>query len=357
MTDPARLRGALLRWYRKGKRDLPWRRTADPYAVLVSEVMLQQTTVATAIPRWERFLTRFPTVEALAAASERDVEAEWSGLGYYARARNLVRAAREVVRRGSFPRSAGELRALPGVGPYTAAAVASIAFGEEVASIDGNVVRVLSRLLASRVDPRRGARSPRLVSLASRLVAGGAAGERNQALMELGATVCLPHRPACWRCPVRLACRAAALGRPESFPAPAPRRQPRRLRLACGVARRGGKLVLVPDRILVRGHLSLPAVEVAVGADPAADLAHGWRSLAGRSADGVRRLGSVRHAVLERRYEVQLFEVSEAPRASRRVAGLRLVDATALDRVPHGGLLAKALALARGAGSPRRARG
>ena len=144
----------LSRWYRAHRRDLPWRRTRDPYAIWISEVMLQQTTVEVVAKRWERFLARFPTVESLARAPERAVLAEWSGLGYYARARNLHRAARAIAARGAFPRTLESLRELPGVGAYTSAAVASIAFGVPAAVVDGNVVRVLCRLLGLRLDPK-----------------------------------------------------------------------------------------------------------------------------------------------------------------------------------------------------------
>ena len=203
---------ALIRWYRRNRRDLPWRRTNDPYAIWISEVMLQQTTVPTIAPRWQRFLHRFPTVGALAQAPEREVLAEWAGLGYYARARNLCRAAKRIVSAGAFPRTAVEWRALPGVGPYTAAAIASICFGEPAAVVDGNVARVLSRLEALRLDPRSPAGSRRLRSAAQALLDHGAPGEFNQALMELGATVCTPRAPRCPDCPLGASCRARTAG-------------------------------------------------------------------------------------------------------------------------------------------------
>jgi A/G-specific adenine glycosylase len=211
---------ALLAWYRANRRDLPWRATRDPYAIWVSEVMLQQTTVATVRERWVRFLRRFPTVEALAAAPEDAVTEEWRGLGYYARARNLRRAAQAVAREhgGAMPRAFGALRALPGLGDYTAAAVASIAFGEPVAVFDANVRRVMARLLAFDGEADAPAAARRLREETQRLLPREDAGDFNQALMELGATLCSPRAPRCGECPVRAHCRAAAQGRAESYP-------------------------------------------------------------------------------------------------------------------------------------------
>lgn len=191
LSTPAR----LLAWYDRIRRDLPWRRTRDPWAIWVSEVMLQQTRVETAIPYFERFLIRFPDPAALAAAPIEEVLAQWSGLGYYRRARQLHGAAREVVERGGLPRSSAELERLPGIGPYTAAAIASIAFGEPVPVLDGNVVRVAARLSAEPEDPSRAAARGRLLAVAATLLEISRPGDSNQALMELGATVCLPKSP------------------------------------------------------------------------------------------------------------------------------------------------------------------
>lgn len=217
----------LLAHYDAHRRDLPWRRAAgDPYAVWLSEVMLQQTTVATVRPRFERFLARWPTVEALAAAPDEDILGEWAGLGYYARARNLIACARKVAALGGFPSREADLRKLPGLGAYTAAAIAAIAFGEPAVPIDTNVERVVARLFG--VDSRK--------------AAGEAArgwfpptrqGDFAQALMDLGATICRPKAPACPSCPLRNHCRAALLGTPELFPAPKPKKErPHRFGLA-----------------------------------------------------------------------------------------------------------------------------
>jgi A/G-specific adenine glycosylase len=203
---------ALLRWYDGGHRDLPWRRTRDPYALLVSEVMLQQTQAARVVPFYERFLARFPTAGALAAAPAADVLAHWSGLGYNRRALALQRAAAHVAEHG-WPEGAEGLRALPGVGPYTAAAVASFAYGEPVAAVDTNVRRVLERHDAVRRPPAD------LAARAAELLPRPRAAAFNQAMMELGATVCTPRRPGCGACPVRRSCAGG-----EASPPPRPAR-------------------------------------------------------------------------------------------------------------------------------------
>src|SRR3984885_2087066 len=195
--DASWIRRKLLEWYRKHKRDLPWRRTQDPYRIWISEVMLQQTRVAAVIPYYERFLTLFPNASALASAAEQNLLAAWAGLGYYSRARNLQKAARAIVELPRFPKDYAALRQLPGVGDYTAAAVASIAFGAPHAVLEGNVLRVLSRLVAERGDIKSQVVRRSLGALAETLLDRRRPGEFNQALMELGATVCLPKQPLC----------------------------------------------------------------------------------------------------------------------------------------------------------------
>ncbi len=197
-------RAALLRWYGEHKRDLPWRRTRDPYAIWVSEVMLQQTRVQAVLEHYARWMERFPTVEALARAEEPEVLALWSGLGYYRRARMLHRAARAVVEEhgGELPRTSETLRTLPGVGAYTAAAVASIAFGEPIAVVDGNVERVMARVLGLRTPV-----PAKVQKGAARLLAPDRPADSNQAVMELGATVCLPRAPLCLHCPIQPWCK------------------------------------------------------------------------------------------------------------------------------------------------------
>jgi A/G-specific adenine glycosylase len=206
----AHLRSQLLQWYELNQRDLPWRRTPDPYAIWVSEIMLQQTRVAVVVERYNAFLLRFPTLVSLAEAPEQEVLALWSGLGYYRRARMLHKAAQFVARelQGSLPANAKDLRLLPGIGPYTAAAIASIAHQEPVAVVDGNVERVLCRLSGWEAGSRTGASKLRgkIEKLASALVDPLRPGDFNQAMMELGATVCTPRTPLCLQCPINVDC-------------------------------------------------------------------------------------------------------------------------------------------------------
>jgi A/G-specific adenine glycosylase len=205
-------RRSLLVWYGRHRRPLPWRRTRDPYAILVSEIMLQQTQVARVTEYWTRFLDRYPTAEDLASAKASAVRESWDGLGYYARARNLQAACRQVVcdHGGELPRELERLRRLPGIGPYTAAAVASIAFGADVGAVDTNVARVLGRVFRVRGATKSSRRLRRVWRLAQALVPTGRAGDWNQALMDLGATVCTARAPRCEACPVASVCRSRA---------------------------------------------------------------------------------------------------------------------------------------------------
>ncbi len=322
--------------------------------------MLQQTAVATVRTRYHRFLERFPSVEALAAAPGRDVLAEWSGLGYYARAKNLHRAARNLVRAGGFPRTVEGLRALPGVGAYTAAAVASIAFGVPEPVVDGNVVRVLCRLHGLHLDPKASATLARVRALARPLVSSRAPGDRNQALMELGALVCTPRAPRCGGCPLRKRCRGRASGSPESYPRRPKRKAVTRIRLVAGVARRRGRLLLVEDDEIVRGHLSVPLFRVPARHRPAEVLRKGWKDVTGRAVEALEQLGELRHSVLDRRYVVDVFTVEEKTtltshhhfhdarhRTSRGRSRRRtlLLRESEIARHEHGGLLLKILGL------------
>jgi len=227
----------LLSWFAQFQRDLPWRRSKDPYRIWVSEIMLQQTRVAAAIPYYERFLERFPDIRTLAEAPEEDVLRLWSGLGYYSRAKNLQKAARQIValHGGEFPREAEAVRALPGIGRYTGAAILSIAFGAKHAVLDGNVARVLARLYAIRGDLREARRWQSLQNSADELLAAQLSGEWNQAMMELGATICTPKAPQCLLCPVTDFCEARKLGKPEAFPEARKKREPVEVLLAAAV--------------------------------------------------------------------------------------------------------------------------
>jgi len=214
----AAIRRALLAWYSRSKRDLPWRRTQDPYAIWISEIMLQQTRVAAVLPYYERFLERFPTVHHLARAREEDVLHAWSGLGYYSRARNLRKAAALIAVAGEFPKGYDGIRALPGIGDYTAAAVASIAFKLPHAAIDGNALRVLSRVTADPGDIGSLDTRKRLAAIANQWLDRRQPGDFNQAVMELGATICLPRSPNCSKCPLSRHCRAHQEGVPDHYP-------------------------------------------------------------------------------------------------------------------------------------------
>ncbi len=251
---------ALLSWFRRNRRDLPWRKTRDAYAVWVSEVMLQQTRVATAVDYYGRFLERFPTVRALARAPEAEVLKAWEGLGYYSRARSLRRAAKIVVRRhgGKVPDDPEAFGALPGVGPYTRGAVMSIAFGRQEPVLDGNVKRVLARCFEVREPLPKAER--RLWNVAASLLDRRNPGAFNQALMELGATVCAPRDPDCPACPLRGRCRARALGLQGALPARAPRRRVPHRQVAVGVVRRGGRILIArrPPEGLLGGLWELP---------------------------------------------------------------------------------------------------
>lgn len=212
------LRQALLRWYGESGRDLPWRRTREAYPIWVSEIMLQQTQVKTVIPYYDRWLQAFPTIAHLATAEQQQVLKAWQGLGYYARARNLHRAAQRVVERhgGTFPRTLDEVMQLPGIGRTTAGGILSAAFDQAVPILDGNVKRVLARLVALEVPPARAI--PRLWQLSEHILDPGQPRNFNQALMDLGATICTPHQPACLLCPWRSHCRAYNLGIQSQVP-------------------------------------------------------------------------------------------------------------------------------------------
>jgi A/G-specific adenine glycosylase len=263
-----RFRGALITWFEERRRALPWREEdadgrRDPYRVWLAEVMLQQTRVDQALPYFERFLAAFPTIEALAAADLDAVLKRWEGLGYYSRARNLHRAAQAVVEQhgGRIPDDEATLRALPGVGAYTAAAVLSLAFDRPFAVLDGNVVRVLARVFAVEADARSAATRAALQALAGRLLDPRRPGRFNEAMMELGATVCTPRSPACARCPLRPVCAAAASGSPERYPVVSKRRPVPHYDVVVGVVTDEAGRVLIqrrPEEAMLGGLWEFP---------------------------------------------------------------------------------------------------
>jgi len=264
--SPIEVRSRLLAWYDTNRRDLPWRRTRDPYRILVAEYLLQRTRIASGTPYYERFLARFPTVQALAAATLDDVLAVWEGLGFYGRARRLHAAARAIVAEhgGEVPRSYKALAALPGIGPYTAGAIASIAFGIDVPAVDGNVIRVLARLFRIREDVTSVVARRRIVEIAVTLVSPEAPGSFNQAMMELGATICTPTSPACDRCPLESQCLARAAGEEHEIPIAANRKPARVVPVAFALIEAKGRVLLVRREpgTLLGGLWALPGGEI-----------------------------------------------------------------------------------------------
>lgn len=312
----AALRHKLLRWYDQAARDLPWRRTRDPYAIWVSEVMLQQTRVETVIPYYDRFLKRFPTPAALAEADEDAVLSLWSGLGYYRRARLLHAGAREVVEcyGGRVPESAEDRRALPGVGRYTAGAIGSIAFDEPEPVVDGNVTRVLARLFGIDTPVGAASTTKRLWDEAARLVPGERPGALNQALMELGATVCTAQRPQCATCPIMADCVAHRRGQVDALPVPRPRKTPSAIALVAVVATRGrgrnrGVWLVRSEAPLFGGLWGVPMVERdGFGGDPRAALQEAGISARLASAPAAR----VEHVLTHRRLRLDVFRATAA---------------------------------------------
>jgi A/G-specific adenine glycosylase len=313
----ARVRERLVAWYAREHRDLPWRESHDPYRILVSEMMLVQTTVAAVLPFYERFLARFPDVRALASADEAEVLKLWEGLGYYRRARQLHAAARAIVDEhgGAFPDDPDAIRALPGVGRYIAGAILSFAFDRPAPIVEANTQRVLARWLAWREDLRTSTSQARLWRAAERLVPAHGAGTFNQAFMELGALVCTPKAPLCLVCPVARECRARALGLQERLPGATPKPPPLAVTEACALVERQGRWLIVqraPGRLWER-FWEFPTIHLD-GADPAGrsfggadavDLAEGVRRLTGIDARIGPMVRTVRYSVTRHRVELR----------------------------------------------------
>ena len=313
-------RAALLAWYRDhGRHDMPWRKTDDPYAVVLSEFMLQQTTVATVLPYYDRFLKKFPTLASLAAADLNEVLALWSGLGYYARARNLWSAMKAVAEEhgGRIPESAVELEELPGVGPYTAGAIAAFAFNRPAAVLDGNIIRVLMRLLAIEDDPKMKAVLQILRKVSFELSnvpkpAGASNGSRdvNLALMDLGSTICTPQSPKCMICPGAAFCLARAAGKQEEIPVKAPKAERPRLRKLYAVIEQGGKWLVAqrPREGLFGGLWEFPGVEgAAEGSEPIPALETGVAGETGWPIRVKKALTAFEHHLTHRVFQVRPF--------------------------------------------------
>ncbi len=356
-TETAPDRAALLAWYDRHRRRLPWRalpgRRADPYAVWLSEVMLQQTTVAAVGPYFMRFLERFPSVQALAAAPLDEVLKLWAGLGYYSRARNLHACAAAVAERhdGAFPADPAVLRELPGIGAYTSAAIAAIAFDQPVVPMDGNVERVLARWFAVE-EPLPGAKVL-LQNLADWLAAADRPGDFAQALMDLGATICSPKRPACALCPWNEGCRARATGAPERFPVKAGKKErPQRFGTAFVIVRADGAVLLrtrMPSGLL-GGMTEVPTSEWGAEAPSAAEATSPVTAV-------FRRKGLVRHVFTHFALELDVLR-ADVPMATPVPAGCRFVAAEKLGGEALPTLFRKVLAAGLGddVKRPRRSR-
>ena len=332
-----------MRWYDRERRDLPWRRTRDPYAIWVSEVMLQQTRVETVEPYYRRFLERYPDVSSLATASVEEVLAVWSGLGYYRRARQLHKAAAQIQLGGDFPKTMEELQKLPGIGPYTAAAISSIAFDVPVAVLDGNVERVISRQQTLDGPLRSAAGKRALLAAAQTWIDPKRPGDSNQALMELGATLCSPRAPRCPSCPVASTCGALARGQVERFPQRDGRKAPVRMRLAAVVVKRRRRVLLFrrsEESDLLAGLWEPPVVSLDADEEMSADLRrrYGGRWHLDES------YGAFRHAVTNKLLEVDVRGGRvrfTGTIADRTEAGWFLPEE--IDELPTSGLVSKAL--------------
>jgi A/G-specific adenine glycosylase len=328
------VRRGLLAWFDREKRRLPWRGARDPYRIWVSEVMLQQTTVGAVLPRYAAFLSRFPEVAALARARPESVLAAWSGLGYYARARHLHAAARQILRDhgGRLPRTSAALRELPGFGEYMAAAVASIAFGERVPAVDANVARVLSRLFALPGVAGTRAHTDAVRQRAALLLARGRPGDVTAALMDLGQLICTPRRPDCPACPLAARCAARRLGAVARFPARKPRPRIARVFVAAAAATDGRRWLLVASRRqLLRGLWLFPSAEGASPARARAALRAAARELGLRIGRG-RPIGQTRHTIMHRRLDIAVYRASRmADAPARGLSNVRWLTPAQLD--------------------------
>lgn len=332
---------ALLRWYDSEGRSLPFRGTRDPYRVWLSEIMLQQTQTATVGPYYQRFTSRFPDLRSLAEASLEEVLKLWEGLGYYSRARNLHKTAAMVQNDlgGRWPESAEGLQKLPGIGPYTAAAIASIAFREPVPAIDGNLMRVLSRLYLVEEDIGIPRVRRQLYTLGLELMPADRPGDMNQALMDLGATVCLPGTPDCGRCPLRFGCAAFKAGEPERLPIRAAKRAPRVIPMAVVLITDRGRVYVRQRREkLLQGLYVFWLHEGDDSAEAAAQALH-------MQPDELQLLGRARHVFTHRVWEMALYHAQIAP--DRAPRGGQFVSLEELEALPMPSAMRAALNFAR----------
>ena len=302
--------GRLLAWYRRNARTLPWRGHPDPCAVWVSEIMLQQTRVETVIPYFHRWMQRFPTIQSLAEASEQDVLSLWEGLGYYSRARNLHKAAKILVEQyaGQLPRDLNAIRRLPGIGRYTVGAIASMAFGMDEPTLDGNIRRVFARVFDISLPADSSSAEKALWNLAAEYLPKGRAGDYNQALMDLGATICLPKNPRCLICPLMELCEARRKGIQDQRPVLKLKKKPPHYILAAAVILKNGRVLLAkrPSKGLLGGMWEFPNGRVED--DPARELSKSLRSGYQLKVRRIDALGVVRHAYTHFKVTVYVFQ-------------------------------------------------
>lgn len=311
VQDSRQIRKKLLEWYDKNKRDLPWRHTSDPYSILVSEVMLQQTQVKTVIPYYRNFLGRFPSVRHLAEATQQDVLKSWEGLGYYARARNLHRAARMIMadHGGRLPEEDASIQCLPGVGGYIAAAVLSIAFGQAWAVVDGNVKRVLARLFCMTFPVNAASSHRHYQSVAFAILEDSRPGDFNQAMMELGALVCRPGVPDCARCPLRGVCRAFVTGTMNAYPRREKRKTLPMHHIAVGVVWRNDRVLITRRKAegLLGGLWEFPGGKVDDGENPETTCIREIKEETNLVVEVTGRIARVKHAYTHFKIVMEVF--------------------------------------------------
>ena len=334
-TELISFRQALLHWFATQQRDLPWRRTRDPYAIWISEIMLQQTRVAAVIPYYQRFIARFPTMAALAEAPEDDLLAHWAGLGYYYRARNLQRAAQQAHDAGAFPRDYAGMRQLPGIGDYTAAAIGSIAYDLPHAVVDGNVLRVLSRVLADGTNIASLSGKRHFAAIADTVLDSSHPGTFNQAMMELGATVCLPKNPQCLVCPVSPWCRARQAGTQADFPLKiVPRKSVKETRTLFWIEDRERRILAwqrPATSRLMPGFWELPEARQLPAVAP------------------LLKLGSFRHGITFHNYVFEIWTAAPPPVPD----GCAWIELSKIKDLPVSTVLRKSVRVAQAKGDPK----
>ncbi len=312
MSDTVLINESLLRWYRKERRDLPWRRSRDPYAIWVSEIMLQQTQVKTVLPYFERWMQAFPTVKDLATAPESKVLKLWEGLGYYSRARNLQKSAILVKDQyaGNLPSTRKEILALPGIGPYTAGAILSIAFGVRASVLDGNVKRVLSRLRRLKENGKTSKSEKRLWAEAERILPEKDVGDFNQALMELGAQVCIPQKPHCMICPLKKLCQAHLKADVQNFPPPKPQPVIKKIDVSAAVLFRRGKIYIQQrvEKGLMAGLWEFPGGKIEKNESPEKCIVREIREELGLEMTIEEKLIVIRHSYTQFRVTLHVFK-------------------------------------------------